>query len=83
MCTKMYLSSLENIAFLSNEEQQMCDALQTIDSEEIAVKELTITKSPGIDGLSNEFYKKFWKDFDTLLYDAFKEMTLTLKKNHY
>ena len=54
----VYLSSLENIACLSNEEQQICDVFPTIEECEIAVKEMKINKSPGIYGLSNEFYKK-------------------------
>ena len=70
----MFLSSLENIACLSDEEQHMCDAFPTIEECEIAVKEMKINKSPGIDGLSNEFYKKFWKYLDTLFYDALREI---------
>ena len=52
----------------------MCDAFPTIEECEIAVKEMKTNKSPGIDGLSNEFYKKFWKDLDTLFYDALREI---------
>ena len=50
----------------------MCDAFPTIDECESSIKEVTINKSPGIDVLSNEFYKK--KDLDTLFYDALREI---------
>ena len=31
-------------------------------------------KSPGIDGIPNEFYKTFWKDLQTIFYDALREI---------
>ena len=52
----------------------MCDAFPTIEECEIADKEMKTNESSGIDGLSNEFYKKFWKDLDTLFYDALREI---------
>ena len=65
-----YISSLENITCLSNEDKSFCDTFPTLEECEIAVKEMKTNKSPGIDGLPNEFYKTFWKDLDNLFYDA-------------
>ncbi len=40
---------------------------------DIALKQMSNCKSPGIDGLSTEFLKHFWKDIQKLLYNAFFE----------
>ncbi len=40
---------------------------------DIALKQMSNCKSPGIDGLSTEFLKHFWKDIRKLLYNAFLE----------
>ena len=68
------MSTLENINCLSNEERNICDMFPTLDECESAVNEMKTNKSPGIDGIPNEFYKTFWKDSQTIFYDAFREI---------
>ena len=48
----------------------MYDTLPMVEECETAAKEMKINKSPDIDGLSNDFYKKFWKDLYTSFYGA-------------
>lgn len=38
-----------------------------------AASQLPNGKSPGPDGLTNEFYKYFWTEIRGLIYNAFKE----------
>ena len=38
-----------------------------------AIKELAINKTPGPDGLPNEFYKAFFEDISDLLYMSYIE----------
>ena len=45
---------------LSADEREMCDADITITETTNAVKAMELNKSPGIDGLSSNFYKHFW-----------------------
>ena len=37
-----------------------------------AVTNLKTNKSPGLDGLTNEFYQCFWNDIKELFYEALK-----------
>ena len=64
----IYLSSLDNISCLSNEDKIFCDTFPTLKECETAVNEMKTNKSPGIlvDGIPNEFYKKFWNDINYL-----------------
>ena len=69
-----YLSTLENISCLSNEEKNICDMFPTLEECESAVNDMKTNKSPGNDGIPNEFYKTFWKDLHTLFYDALRDI---------
>ena len=57
-CLDTYLNNI-NIPKISEESQQICD--KTIDFDEVckAVDALANNKSPGMDGIPVEFYKKF------------------------
>ena len=70
----IYLSSLDNISCLSNEDKKFCDTFPTLKECETAVNEMKTNKSPGIDGIPNEFYKKFWNDINYLFYNALREI---------
>ena len=45
---------------LTEEQKEMCDKEICEDEATKAVKSLKIEKSPGFDGIPNEFYKKYW-----------------------
>ena len=70
----IYLSSLENISCLSNDDKTFCETFPTIHECETEVNEMKTNKSPGIDGIPDEFYKKFWNDINNLFYNALREI---------
>ena len=45
---------------LSPDEHKLCEGLLTYGETETAIKYMKTGKSPGFDGLTQEFYKKFW-----------------------
>ena len=45
---------------LTNDQKQMCDAPISLNELSKAVKQLKKNKSPGEDGITAEFYLKFW-----------------------
>ena len=65
-----YLNNI-NIPKISEESQQICD--KTIDFDEVckAVDALANNKSPGMDGIPVEFYKKFWNQIGEYVYGSF------------
>ena len=65
-----YLNNI-NIPKISEESQQICD--KTIDFDEVCktVDGLANNKSPGMDGIPVEFYKKFWNQIGEYVYDSF------------
>ena len=70
VCLDTYLNNI-NIPKISEESQQICD--KTIDFDEVckAVDGLANNKSPGMDGIPVEFYKKFWNQIGEYVYDSF------------
>ena len=52
--------NLENV--LTQEENIYYDRLPSIEECTAVVSNLKSNKSPGLDGLTSEFYKKFWSD---------------------
>lgn len=73
---KQILSYIENTQIenkLKKEESQSCDGL--IKTEEIkeAINHMKLNKSPGIDGLTVEFYKEFWPQLEIILLKSFNE----------
>lgn len=61
-----------DIPQLANNQQLLCD--KEIDIEEcgVALYKLKNNKTPGSDGLPAEFYKFFWTDIKTLLYESYR-----------
>jgi len=45
---------------LSSHRSSLCEGAMTIDEISFAVKNMNTNKSPGPDGLTVEFYRKFW-----------------------
>ena len=60
-----YLSGIENLQKITNFESSICDA--QLNEKEIlaAIHSLKLNKSPGLDGLTPEFYKSFWNNIKT------------------
>ena len=51
---------------LTENDKNICDSFPTLDECKDAVMNLKANKSPGFDGISNEFYQTFWKDISHL-----------------
>ena len=45
---------------LSPHQSSLCEGTMTIDEISFAVENMNTNKSPGPDGLTVEFYRKFW-----------------------
>ena len=56
---------------LNTLEKDLCEENLTIAEIARALKELQNDKSPGNDGLTTNFYKMFWPDIRSLLYNSF------------
>ena len=54
--------------------KDMCDLFPSIQECTNAVMDMKHIKSPGLDGLPNEFYQTFWNDLDTVFYDCMREV---------
>ena len=67
-----YLSE-STIPKLSETEKQKCEGYITKEECEKAVKYMKENKSPGLDGLSIEFYKTFWNELSGILIDSYNE----------
>ena len=69
-----YLQTLHLENVLTQEEKTYCDRFPSIEECTAAVSNLKRNKSPGLDGLTSEFYKAFWSDMKCLFYNALKEI---------
>ena len=58
---------------LSEEESTTCEGQFSVDECREALKGFKNNKAPGNDGLTAEFYKKFWSTFGTLMVESFNE----------
>ena len=56
---------------LNNLEKIACDNQITIEELTESIRNLKNNKSPGSDGLTAEFYKFFWTDLSTLLFNSY------------
>ena len=59
---KSYLAKNEPQSTINEEDKRFCDRAISITELDKAVETLKLNKSPGIDGLTPEFYKQFWSD---------------------
>ena len=58
---------------LSDEESNKCEGLLTEEECYSAINKMKSNKSPGLDGLTVEFYRTFWKSVNSLLINALNE----------
>ena len=68
-----YLQTLHLENVFTHEEKTYCGS-PSIEECTVAVSNLKSNNSPGLDGLTSEFYKTFWSDIKCLFYDALKEI---------
>jgi hypothetical protein len=52
---------------LSNNESEKCEGEITIEECTNAIFKMKLNKAPGLDGLSVEFYRKFWNSLKKLV----------------
>ena len=68
-----YFSSVEPENVLSEDMKEMCEGLFTKGECLNAINNMKRNKSPGLDGLSIEFYAKFWPLIGDLMVDVCNE----------
>ena len=57
---KKYIENTKVHNKLSNNESEKCEGEITIEECTNAIFKMKLNKAPGLDGLSVEFYRKFW-----------------------
>ena len=68
--TELFLDD-DTVPRLDEYDKQLCDSVLTILECGSALKQLPNNKSPGIDGLTTNFYKFFWIDIKDILYNSY------------
>jgi hypothetical protein len=68
-----YIQRLTPEQILTDIEKDSCEGEITMDECKMAVSNLKDNKSPGLDGITSEFYKMFWPIIGTLIVDVFNE----------
>lgn len=69
---------LKDLPKLSGAEQNELDKEISLEELTIAVNQLTSGRSPGIDGLSIDFYKHFWSIIE---HDVYEVLVSSFKEN--
>ena len=67
-----YLTNIDTPR-LSDIEANFCEGPITIDEATKALKDMKINKSPGLDGLSVEFYREFWPEIQDIVVRSFND----------
>ena len=82
ICQRKFLSSINKS--ISSTDKAFCDDPISLHELEIAMKELPLHKSPGLDGLPAEFYRSMWEtiklDFHELITEISKDKELTFSQ---
>ena len=68
-----YLNKTKTNKMLSEEEKEICEGKITLDECDNVIKTMKSNKSPGLDGLTAEFYKQFWPLLKNIVVNAFNE----------
>ena len=72
---KVTEKTLKNLnKLLTNEQKQMCDSPISLNELSKAVKQRKKEKSPGLDGITAEFYLKFWDMISEEFLQVLKEI---------
>ena len=67
----IFLSNL-GLPSLSEDERRLCEVPFSLDDLKLSLDSMENNKSPGNDGLTREFYGKFWTYIGDLLYESFR-----------
>ena len=70
---KRYVNKIDVKNNLQEKKMKICEGLVTIEEANDVIKDLRLKKSPGLNGLTAEFYKEFWPDFGQLVIYVFNE----------
>ncbi len=68
-----YLKGINVPRKLSEDEKRECDGRITVNECDIVIQKLKKHKSPGLDGLTAEFYIKFWTELKDIVTDSYNE----------
>ena len=68
---KKYIENTKVHNKLSNNESEKCEGEITIEECTNAIFKMKLNKAPGLDGLSVEFYRKFWNNLKKLVSKVF------------
>ena len=68
---KKYIENTKVHNKLSNNESEKCEGEITIEECTNAIFKMNLNKAPGLDGLSVEFYRKFWNGLKKLVTKVF------------
>lgn len=70
----LFLESIKQyIPQIETDFKERCDSVINMKELDLALKQMSIGKSPGEDGLTSNFYKFFWEEIKELLFSALKE----------
>ena len=67
---KATLNAIQTNLFIAEEHKLMCESEITLQECWLALKCFKQNKSPGCDGLTSEFYQKFWKEIGPKLVET-------------
>ena len=68
-----FFSKVKNIPRLNKQQQDLCEGLITAEECWSVIQSLAKNKSPGTDGLTAEFYLRFWDDIKLPFLDCLNE----------
>ena len=68
-----YLLNIKSLNILTTQDLHLCEGPISKQESEQALSKMKGNKSPGLDGLSIEFYKCFWPEIGDLVVDSFNE----------
>ena len=70
---EQYLNNVNLESKLTEQEANLCEGPITLEECIDAVNGMKLNKSPGLDGLTAEFYKQFWPYISSLVHESFLE----------
>lgn len=72
-CDFLFEIIKDNIKTLNEKDEKLREEDLSLSEIEMALKQMKNGKSPGLDGITSEFYKHFWNDIKKLVHKVFLE----------